>query len=177
MLKLYRTSGGVTEYWEAFGITATDVTIHWGKLGELGETRELPHEVGRHPSEIIKREAKPIKAAGYKARKTDVLRSVVIQYKVDGHGIVNDHDRRVRVEELMNECLGWTGLGHCDGGDMGSGQMNVFCYVVDAAIAEPVIVSTLKKHGLLEGAVIAERNENEANVLWPHDFSGTFAVL
>jgi hypothetical protein len=57
MLKLYRTSGGVTEYWEAW-ITATDVTIHWGKVGEEGETRELPHEAGLHPSEIIKREAK-----------------------------------------------------------------------------------------------------------------------
>jgi hypothetical protein len=57
----------------------------------------------------------------------------------------------------MNECLGWSGLGHCDGGDMGSGQMNVFCYVVDAAIAERVIVNDLKEHALLDGAVIAQR--------------------
>ncbi|HTR23325.1 MAG TPA: hypothetical protein VMI10_05030 [Terriglobales bacterium] len=176
MVKLYRTSGGVTEYWEAW-ITATDVTIHWGKLGDKGEMRELPHEDGLHPSEIVKREAKPIRAAGFKPRKTKELNSVVIQYKIQGRGTVNDHDRRVQVEERMNECLGWTGLGHCDGGDMGSGQMNVFCYVVDAAIAEKVIVSDLDEHGLLDGAVIAERVGDEAKVLWPHDFAGTFAIL
>ena len=60
---------------------------------------------------------------------------------------------------------------------MGSGQMNVFCYVVDAAIAQKVIVSDLNEHGLLDGAVIAARIGDEAKVLWPHDFAGTFAVL
>jgi hypothetical protein len=176
MLKLYRTMGGVTEYWEAW-FTATAVTIHWGKVGEKGESRELPHEAGRHPSEIIKREAKPIRAAGFKAKKPKELHSVVIQYHVDGHGTANEHDRRVRVEELMNECLGWCGLGHCDGGDMGRGQMNVFCYVVDAAIAEKIMVNDLKEHALLDGAVIAQRIGDEAKVLWPHDFAGRFAIL
>ena len=176
MVKLYRTSGGATEYWEAW-ITANDVTIHWGKLGEEGETRELPHEAGLHPSEIIKREAKPLRAAGFKPIKPKELYSVVIQYKVEGRGTRKDHDRRIKVEELMNECLGWSGLGHCDGGDMGSGQMNVFCYVVDSAIAERVIVGDLKKNGLLDGAIIAERKEEETKVLWPRDFSGTFTVL
>lgn len=176
MVKLYRTSGGVTEYWEAW-FTASEVTIHWGKLGEEGESREIPFEAGLHPSEIIKREAKSPRAAGFKPRKPNELHSIVIQYKVEGRGSVNDHDRRVRVEALMNECLGWSGLGHCDGGDMGSGQMNVFCNVVDAAIAERAIVSDLKKHGLLEGAVIAERKEDDAKVLWPHDFAGPFALL
>jgi hypothetical protein len=94
-----------------------------------------------------------------------------------GRGTVKDHDRRVRVEERMNECLGWSGLGHCDGGDIGSGQMNVFCYVVDAAIAEKVIVNDLKKHALLDGAVIAQRVGDEVKVLWPHGFAGTFAIL
>ena len=176
MLKLYRTSCGVTEYWEAW-ITATDVTIHWGNVGEEGETRELPHEAGLHPSEIIKREAEPLRAAGFKPRKTKDLHSIVIQYKVGGHGTVNDHDRRVQVEERMNECLGWSGLGHCDGGDMGSGEMNVFCFVVDAAIAEKVIVNDLKEHRLLDGAVIAQRIGDETKVLWPHDFAGAFAIL
>jgi predicted DNA-binding WGR domain protein len=96
MLKLYRTTGGVTEYWEAW-ITATDVTIHWGKVGEEGETRELPHEADLHPSEIIKREAKALRAAGFKPRKTKELHSIVIQYKVEGHDTVNSHDRRVQV--------------------------------------------------------------------------------
>ena len=68
-------------------------------------------------------------------------------------------------------------FGHCDGGDMGSGQMNVFCRVVDAAIAEQVIVGDLREHELLEGAIIAQMIGDEAKVLWPYDFVGTFAVL
>ena len=166
MVRLYRTIGGVTEYWEAW-ITATDVTIHWGRLGEQGESREMPHEAGLHPSKIIEREAKPIRAAGFKPIKTKDLHSVVIQYEVIEHGTVKDHDRRAQVEERMNECLGWCGLGHCDGGDMGSGQMNVFCRVADAAIAEQVIVSDLREHELLEGAIIAQMIGDEAKVLWP----------
>jgi hypothetical protein len=48
---------------------------------------------------------------------------------------------------------------------------------VDAAIAKKVIVSDLEEHGLLNGAVIAERIGDEAKVLWPHDFASTFAAL
>lgn len=176
MIKLYRTSDGLTEYWEAW-FTATEVTIHWGRLGEEGETRELPFEPGLHPSDIIKREAKPARAAGFKSRKPGDLHSIVIQYKIEGHGTVTHHEQRVRVEELMNERLGWLGLGHCDGGDMGNGQMNVFCYVVDVAIAEKAIVSELRGSGLLDGAIIAERKAHESKVLWPLDFAGTFSVI
>jgi hypothetical protein len=175
MVKLYRASGGVTEYWEAW-FTATEVTIHWGKLGDDGESRELPFEPS-HPSDIIKREAKPFRAVGYKPRKPHELHSIVIQYRIEGSGTVDNHQKRVHVEELMNERLGWTGLGHCDGGDIGRGQMNVFCHVVDVAIAEKVIVGELKGSGLLNGAIIAERNAVESKVLWPHDFAGTFSVL
>lgn len=32
---------------------------------------------------------------------------------------------------MLNEGLGWTGLGCCDGGGIGSGTMEACCYVVD----------------------------------------------
>jgi hypothetical protein len=44
----------------------------------------------------------------------------------------------------MNELLGWTGLGHVDGGSSGSDSMEVFCYVVDSSIARRVIAERLK---------------------------------
>jgi hypothetical protein len=31
----------------------------------------------------------------------------------------------------MNECLGWTGNGSCDGGDIGRGKVNIINYVID----------------------------------------------
>ena len=43
----------------------------------------------------------------------------------------------------MNETLGWTGLGHCDGGSIGSGTMEACCFVVDFDIAKRVIEKDL----------------------------------
>ncbi len=176
MLKLYRKSNAVIEYWEAWS-SSIEITIHWGTLGDKGESRELPLEPGVNPDETIKREAKPIRASGFKPLKRSETHIVVIQYKLEGSGATTDLAKRVEIEALMDECLGWTGLGHCDGGDIGSGEMNVFCIVADATIAEPVIVRELKSKGFLEGAVIAERVMDEYRVLWPHDYAGKFSVV
>jgi len=126
MIKLYRATERGTEYWEAWA-TANEITIHWGKLGEEGKNREIPITPGVNPNDTIKAEAKPIRAAGFRPLKPSQLCSIVIQYKIDDHGSTADLDKRVAVEDLMNERLGWTGLGHCDGGDIGSGTMNIFC--------------------------------------------------
>jgi len=176
MLKLYRSKDGVKEYWEAWA-TPGEITIHWGKLGEEGESSELPVDAGVNPNETIEREAKPIRAAGFKPLKRTQQRSIVIQYKINGHGTTDELDKCVQIEELMNEWLGWTGLGHCDGGDIGSGTMNIFCYVADARIAESVIVRELKSHRFFNGAVIAERIGDDYKVLWPHSVTGTFSLI
>lgn len=55
-----------------------------------------------------------------------------------------DLEKRHRLEERMNGTLGWTGLGHCDGGSIGSGTMEVCCLVVDFDIAKRVIEADLK---------------------------------
>ena len=44
----------------------------------------------------------------------------------------------------MNETLGWTGLGDCDGGSIGSGTMEVCCYVADFDIAKRAIEADLR---------------------------------
>lgn len=45
MLKLYRVTERKKEYWKAWA-TTTEITIHWGKLGEEGEEREIPIKPG-----------------------------------------------------------------------------------------------------------------------------------
>jgi hypothetical protein len=59
-------------------------------------------------------------------------------------GRADELERRVAVEDRMNELLGWTGLGHCDGGSSGMGTMEVCCFVVDFAIAKRVIEADLR---------------------------------
>lgn len=76
---------------------------------------------------------------------------------------------RHSVEDLMNECLGWTGNGSCDGGDIGSGTANIFNYVVDVGKATRTIIEELKNNNLLQGAKIAYLNpdDEEYIVLYP----------
>ena len=68
-----------------------------------------------------------------------------IQYLVRGFGTEQDINKRHRLEDRMNETLGWTGLGHCDGGSIGSGMMEVGCIVVDFDIAERIIKQDLAR--------------------------------
>jgi hypothetical protein len=175
VLKLYKKTKDVTRYWEAWNVE-DEITIHWGTLGERGETRTAKVEPGTSPKSIITRDSKPLKNEGYKTIPVSRLAQVVIQYQIDGMGTTDDLDKRIRVENLMNESLGWRGLGHCDGGDIGSSTMNVFCYVVDASIAIPHIVQELKSEALIEGAVIAISSAKGATVAWPKDFSGEFLI-
>ncbi|MDT8068854.1 MAG: hypothetical protein ROO76_11890 [Terriglobia bacterium] len=106
----------------------------------------------------------------------DRVHQLIIQYRL-GTGTVDDFDRRVRVEELMIECLGREGLGYCDGGDMGDRSMNVFCFVNSVERALPAMVQALATASLQEGAVIAITVEDSIEVLWPDGFAREFVPL
>ena len=107
----------------------------------------------------------------------DDLKSVVIQYKVDDFGNENDLDKKDDIQDLLDECLIAAGIGNCDGSDIGSGTMNIFCYVVDADIASGIIVNALTEKGLIAGALIFEANEEENRLLWPVDYVGKIDYL
>jgi len=102
---------------------------------------------------------------------------IVIQYQIEGHGNGQDHDKRVAVENLLEECLSEGDLGNCDGGDIGSGTMNVFCFVSDAQKARESIIRSLRSSGYLDGAVIQETVKGVEKVVWPSDFVGEFSVV
>jgi predicted DNA-binding WGR domain protein len=169
MIKLYK-AGDELRYWEAWS-TDIVVTIHWGVVGNNGETREIQFKQGENPNAIIEREAKQPKKAGYRKIPASKLQRLVIQYPVGEMGEVEDLDKR---EELMNECLGWKGLGHCDGGDVGGGTMNVFCFVVDAEKAVPHVVEELKANGLIDGATVVMGQK--AKVVWPKNSKGKLSI-
>ncbi|NLE37909.1 MAG: hypothetical protein GX621_07780, partial [Pirellulaceae bacterium] len=63
------------------------------------------------------------------------------------------------------------------GGDIGSGTINAFSFVVDPYPAKSTIVAALKEHNLLDGAIIAIEHEDDYEVLWPEDFEGEFSIL
>ena len=69
---------------------------------------------------------------------------LLIEYQIDGFGSSQDLEKRHALQDRMDETLGWTGLGHCDGGSIGSGTMEVCCFVVDFETAKVVIEEDLQ---------------------------------
>ena len=70
-------------------------------------------------------------------------------------------EKRQQVQEIMDEALGWSGNGHCDGGDIGSGTINVFTFVIDVDEALQTTLEELKNQQLLDGVKIAYVNDEE----------------
>ena len=144
MFKLYlRENGKVAAYHEAW-THGSKITEHWGPIGERGETRE--HRLNKKLNEdenLLQVLAKAL-AAGYQPIEVDDHARLLIEYPVTGMGTPKDLEKRHALEERMNETLGWTGVGHCDGGSIGSGTMEVCCFVVDFETAKRVIEEDLK---------------------------------
>jgi hypothetical protein len=59
-------------------------------------------------------------------------------------GTHDDLEKRHALQQRMDDTLGWTGLGHCDGGSIGSGTMEVAMLVVDVDLAKRTIAADLK---------------------------------
>jgi predicted DNA-binding WGR domain protein len=179
MIKLYRKTVERTEYWE-FWTTETEIVIHWGNVGEKGETRELDLKKELQAKGLVNDEMQKKIAEGFSEIDVDDMAQVVVQYTIVGRGTAKDLDKGQLVEDLMNECLGWTGLGNCDGNDIGSETLNIFCDVVDGASAEKVVIDSLKENGQLEGAIIARRQrggDESYTVFWPAGFQGEFELM
>jgi hypothetical protein len=144
MIKLYRRKDGrVTEYHEAW-VAGSEIVEHWGALGEEGVMREHPRDKRISEKENIERVLASAMSDGFEPIALEDHAILLIEYPVEGMGSTADLDKRHVLEDQMNETLGWTGLGHCDGGSIGSGTMEVCCFVVDFEAAKRVIEEDLE---------------------------------
>jgi len=177
MIKLYRRLEEKTLYWEAWENQGV-VTIHRGVVGDKGQAREIQLLQGDGDGVVvINEEAIAPRRDGFRELSEEEQISFVIQFRLDNWGSQEDLRKRHAVEDVMNECLGWTGNGHCDGGDIGSGSINVYCFVIDPVIAATSTIEWLREKNLAEGVVIAYEKGDDYIVLWPKDFVGEFSPL
>ena len=178
MVKLYKKENGVTRYFEVWLNDEISLTTHQGILGDTGETEDVIYdEEGDLPvdmamAEIISKQ----KQLGYK--EIEELTELIIQYPKDES--INKKvlsKKKTDLEALLNECLGWTGNGHCDGGDISSDALNLFCYVVDKDIAARSILEMLVEESCLDGVRIGYADEfsGEYKLLYPN--IGSFTLL
>ena len=144
MLKLYRMSGSSKEYWETWEEAKDSHIVHWGVLGTRGETKTVKSGFLRAATSAIQAEIDGLVAAGFRPIASEDHAFLTIEYSVDGMGSAADLEKRHRLEQRMNETLGWTGLGACDGGSIGSGTMEVCNFVLDFDLAKQVIEEDLQ---------------------------------
>ena len=112
--------------------------------------------------QISKRSYKKILIEGYAEFDDEKLSFLEIEYKIDGFGTEEDLDKRHRLESELDEILGWTGLGHTDGGSIGSGTMEAACLVVDFDIAKKVIEKKLRNTEFADYTRIFEMSMDES---------------
>lgn len=144
MLKLYRLTDGASDYWETWENDRGGHIVHWGALGTQGEMRTVFPGAGEPPTAIIRREIDDLVAGGFRPIDLADHAVLMVEYRVDGTGSPADLDKRHRLEARLDETLGWTGLGMCDGGSIGSGTMEVCSFVVDYEVARAVIERDLQ---------------------------------
>jgi hypothetical protein len=177
-VRLYKRGRRSIRYWEAWTRGLWGV-VHEGRVGDRGKSKDLLPLPDRPVEQQIAEEAEKVRGKGYAEIPREKQYQVVVQYRLQTWGSVEDLDKAHEIEHLFNECLGWTGNGFCDGNDIGSGCLNIFSIVVDAQFAAQTMVAELQKHKLLGGAVIAARygDEEEYWVLHPSGFKGEFSLL
>ena len=132
MIKLYQLTDTKKEYWEAWENGDGTFTVHSGHLGTRGSETIVS-------SFVVEQGINEKKQEGFVELDVDDHSMLLIEYPVDGMGGEADLAKRHALEDRMDQTLGWTGLGHCDGGSIGSGTMEVCCFVVDFDLGKSVI--------------------------------------
>ncbi len=145
MIKLYKKIDGILNYWECWDNEGNkSAMIHWGVVGNEGQSKVIKSGIFSKFRDKIQSEIDHLISEGYKEIPFEEHCTLLIEYEVYGMGNKQDVEKRHALEDRMQETLGWTGLGNCDGGSIGSGTMEICCFVVDFEIAKKAIESDLK---------------------------------
>ena len=159
MIKLYKSVDGNVYYWETWEEDKKSSTVHWGKLGTTGESELLKTDRNASVTAKVQQLLDEKRQNGYNEIAFEDHYTLLIEYKVEGMGTKADVAKRHELEDRMNETLGWTGLGHCDGGSIGSGTMEVCCFVVDFELAKRIIEEDLRNTKFSDYTRIYDENE------------------
>ena len=144
-MKLYKTINNKIHFWETWDIDEKKGAINIGIVGEIGDYKEIKSGLFSNYRKTIQKEIDKYCADGFEEVDIEQHYTLLIEFSVDGMGTEQDVEKRTRLQDRMNEMLGWNGLEFCDGGSIGSGTMEVCCYVIDFKIAKNVIENDLKE--------------------------------
>jgi len=142
-------------------------TVHTGIVGDIGESEETSNI--KDENTFLNDFQKEWAAKGYASIQEEYQSWVVLQWPMKTPS-GNAQDRKIRdsATQILNEHLGWLGLGHVDGFDMGKTSnpkeefaLNIFCVIVDDEIAVKSIMEILPSQVDCSRLKIAIRHFNE----------------
>lgn len=165
MLKLYKKTDEKVLYAECW-MNSKTATIHTGVVGNIGRSREVSC---KNETAFLNDFQKHYKRRGYERCPENEQFWVVLQWPMKTlEGNTYNRGMRDSATKILNEGLGWLGLGHVDGFDMGRTAnpkeefaLNIFCLVVDLDIAIQHIVDTIPKQLDCSRVKIASRRYDE----------------
>lgn len=179
MIKLYKQDIDGMHYFEIWlNDDGVSLTTHTGIVGDTGVTEDIFYdEKGDLPVKVgMKQLVATQKELGY---NTMSLIEVVVQYCYDkaDEGSFEVEKQKNVLESILNESLGWTGNGHCDGGDAHNQIANLFCYVIDKKQALVTILESFEEVGIPLGLKIAYADDitEEYQLLYPNE--GYFSIV
>ncbi|WP_419175097.1 hypothetical protein [Desulfosediminicola sp.] len=141
MIKLYRLTEELREYWETWQHDDGSQIVHWGELGTKGMTRFVKDSFFSKAEKKVKKEIESLQRQGFRELEPEWL--VMIEYGLNGLDGEKALEKRYLIQDRMNQVLGWTALGHCDGGSIDTNSIEITNLVIDAELAKTVIAAEL----------------------------------
>lgn len=170
MIKTYRhDSAGVLHYLECWD-DGTTVFIHEGKVGTKGRTRTRMSRDRTRPDNPTKKELVAefrtrAEDEGYREFSDDDHGWLALQILLFSDDLSHGADIRVfdNLPDGLNDYVGWRGVGHYDGNDIGGRKVNFFLPVLDTAVGVTVVRRFLTGFGAPQPQLIATREPATVN--------------
>ncbi len=176
LIKTYRADDGILLYREAW-TDGSMLMIHEGTVGTKGKTSHLSTRgKALHRASLptmaqrVKAFRESAAADGFREIPDEELSWVVLQVWMFSDDLTHPSDARLldEAQEALDQHLGWLGLGHVDGNDIGgvppTGEgtiLNLFCRVVDIPAGVKAVRSFATKVKLEQKYVIGAREPGE----------------
>lgn len=136
----------------------------WVKEEDVNEIRVSRFKrLGRQILQLVEE----LERQGYRELQETDYTELVVQFRYDAGQEEEALERRHMMEEMIDEGLLHTGNGSCEGGDIGSGTMNIYYHVVDVEAAVALIFEGMKEHDVRGVPKIAVQSAESYTVLYP----------
>ena len=190
MFKLYRKENGTLKYAECW----TDegrVVEHTGNVGEEGSSEDHPCASKEEQSRFFQSLRDWYLSQEYSEWPDEEKTSITVQFPKEAvyfgsdGSVYSEEAFREHAQVLLNEALGWNGLGHVDGWDVGrkfdmsdSFVLNIYCLTVDRDRSVPVICRALEVDFDCSRMKIASKapNEEDYALIYSADGSEDFSL-